>query len=181
MAERAPRRSGDLAEVVAGPERRARLAADRDRGTTASIRKNAAPPEPSWRPSPLAKAALLEQPRDLAELAPVELLKSGTRFRTSTGALPSGSGTCPCDGPALKQVRLAAGERPLDVSRGAVDLLAATGKRVQLLELRIVEQGRSTSAGATSFSTVPPSGSVRIAIFLTPGARPTTRPERSTR
>ena len=43
------------------------------------------------------------------------------------------------DRSALKQIELAAGDRPFDVSAGAVDVLTAVGEPRELLELVVVE------------------------------------------
>src|SRR5262249_57557907 len=43
------------------------------------------------------------------------------------------------DRPALEQVELASGDRPFDISRVAVDLLASMGEPAELVDLIVVE------------------------------------------
>ena len=184
---------GDLAEIVAGLQGRVLLAADETVASPDSITKKAAPPEPSLDDRlALGEAPLLEQPRDLCEL----VLRRGRRRAARAAGLRSAR---PCmrsdrslaapvrgspggDRAALQQVQRPAGDRPFDVARRAVDLLAAVGEPVELRELVVVEaEPLDELGGDRLLDRAAVRAAARTAIFFRPGVRSSTSPERSTR
>ena len=132
----------DLAEVVAGPQRRPQLAPDRDRSIARldQVEGRSAGALLDHRLA-LGERTLLEQGGDRSDLLAVELgeeadlLHHVDRCARRLAVLAAHSG----DRPALEEIELPAGEGPFDVARGAVDLLAAAGQPVQIFELGIIQ------------------------------------------
>src|SRR4051812_13993856 len=105
-----------------------------------SIRKNAAPSDPSLTTvSPAEKCRSLKRSAICCNSSPLRSAKRGTRRSASTGAPAISASSCPRHRAALQQVERPAGDRPLDIPRWAVDVLAAKRQLVQLLELGVVE------------------------------------------
>ena len=117
------------------------------------------------------EVALLEEERDLRQLVVVEIGEQrDAPQRVGRALRPSASANLR-HGAALEQVERIVGDRPFDVSVGAVGVLAAARELVERVESATSSrQSRSTSSGATSCSTVPPPGRPRIAIRFSPGA-----------
>src|SRR5579859_249916 len=133
----------DLAEVVARPQRRPQLPTDCD-ADLARLDDVEGGPARAFLDHrlTLGEAALLEQAGDLRHLVAVEIGEEPHALhdlhRSARGRRLLGRAR-PRDRPALEEIQLPLGERPLDVPVGAVDLLAAARQPVEVGELGIVQ------------------------------------------